>query len=393
MVKCKKVKLSDIATVITGSTPKTSVAENYSSNDLNFFKPSDIVDGSIRCLYSSENFISNYARSQCRIIPPNSVLVTCIGIIGKIGVTVRESACNQQINAVVPNKELCSANFLAYAISNAKREMNHIANAAVVPIINKSQFSNIQIFLPPLPQQQQIAAELDLVCGVMQKQKQQYKLFDQLIKYKFNQMFGNPITNDKGWEMKQIGEVVDFIDYRGKTPEKTNKGIPLITAKNVKDNSFSLEPREFVSADTYDTRMTRGYPRVNDVLFTTEAPLGNVCRIPNIFEKFCVGQRIITMQGKQDVLVPEYLERELLTDRFQSDMWKHSSGSTVKGIRSKELVKLFINVPPLALQQQFADFVAQVEKSKIKLKTQISQTETLYKALMQKYFGNGGAAA
>ena len=132
-----------------------------------------------------------------------------------------------------------------------------------------------------------------------------------------------------------------FIDYRGKTPIKSESGIQLITAKNVKDNHFSWEPREYIPPDNYDTVMTRGIPRINDVLFTTEAPLGNVCRIPAINGKFCVGQRIITMQCSKKI-ISEYLEHALLSKSFRSQMFSKSSGSTVKGIRSSELEKLLI---------------------------------------------------
>ncbi len=167
-----------------------------------------------------------------------------------------------------------------------------------------------------------------------------------------------------GHNEQPLNAVCSFIDYRGKTPEKSDSGVPLITAKNVKDNAFSVEPQEFIPADNYDAVMTRGFPRVNDVLFTTEAPLGNVCRIPDIYEKFCVGQRIITMQPNEGVITAEYLEYALLSKEFQDKMWQKSSGSTVKGIRSKLLEWLTIPVPPIELQEQFAAFVEQTDKSK-----------------------------
>jgi type I restriction enzyme S subunit len=94
-------------------------------------------------------------------------------------------------------------------------------------------------------------------------------------------MFGDAYENCK---ISLLPDVCRFIDYRGKTPEKSDMGIPLITAKNVKDNHFSIEPREYIPTDNYDSVMTRGVPQINDVLFTTEAPLGNVCRIPPVFE-------------------------------------------------------------------------------------------------------------
>ena len=184
-----------------------------------------------------------------------------------------------------------------------------------------------------------------------------------------------------------LGDVCNFIDYRGKTPEKSESGIPLITAKNVKDNRFSIEPQEFIPEENYDDVMTRGIPRVNDVLFTTEAPLGNVCRIPDVYERFCVGQRLITMQPHTDVINPEYLEHALTSAEFQEKMWQKSSGSTVKGIRSKLLVLLMIPVPPIELQNQFRDFVHQVDKSKVAVQKALDETQLLFDSLMQTYFG------
>lgn len=174
-------------------------------------------------------------------------------------------------------------------------------------------------------------------------------------------MFGNA----KSIEYKSLKEVCEFIDYRGKTPEKSGQGIPLITAKNVKENRFSIEPREFVPAENYESIMTRGIPKPNDVLFTTEAPLGNVCRIPNIFDKFCVGQRIITLQPHKDILTSEYLEQALLAPEFQAKLLQKSSGSTVTGIRSKLLERLTIPIIPLHMQVEFVGFLQQIDKSRL----------------------------
>ena len=153
-----------------------------------------------------------------------------------------------------------------------------------------------------------------------------------------------------------------FIDYRGKTPEKVESGLPFITAKNIKMHRMSFDTLEYISKETYDRVMTRGFPQIGDVVFTTEAPLGNVCRIPFIETEFYIGQRIITMQTER--LEPAYLEYALSSDEFKRKITEKSSGSTVTGIRSKLLEQLTIPVPPKTLQEQFAAFVEQVDKSK-----------------------------
>ena len=233
--------------------------------------------------------------------------------------------------------------------------------------------------------QRHIGIILDKVSDVIEKRRAELQALDKLIKARFVELFGEYYMNHIN--EKQLDEICDFIDYRGKTPEKSESGIPLITAKNVKDNRFSIEPQEFIPEENYDDVMTRGIPRVNDVLFTTEAPLGNVCRIPDVYERFCVGQRLITMQPHTDVINSEYLEHALASAEFQEKMWQKSSGSTVKGIRSKLLVLITIPVPPIELQNQFRDFVHQVDKSKVIVQKALDETQTLFDSLMQEYFG------
>ena len=243
-----------------------------------------------------------------------------------------------------------------------KFDFEKLNKTVTIPSLTKSDLLKIKIDLPSKEEQQNVVNKLTKIEKVIDFRRQELSALDELIKARFVEMFGEYYKNHIN--EKQLDEICDFIDYRGKTPEKSESGIPLITAKNVKDNRFSIEPQEFIPEENYDDVMTRGIPRVNDVLFTTEAPLGNVCRIPDVYERFCVGQRLITMQPHTDVINPEYLEHALTSAEFQEKMWQKSSGSTVKGIRSKLLVLLTIPVPPIELQNQFRDFLKQVDKSK-----------------------------
>ena len=106
-------RLGDVGKIITGNTPNTSDEKNYESNDICFIKPSDISDSEVTRLSSSEFHISEYARKKARILPPRSVLVTCIGIIGKVAINAIECAFNQQINAIIPDESKCTSEYLA----------------------------------------------------------------------------------------------------------------------------------------------------------------------------------------------------------------------------------------------------------------------------------------
>ena len=372
-------RLGDVGLVITGNTPKTSEPQNYESNDICFVKPSDIIDGTVTYLDKSEFYISEHARAKARILPPKSVLATCIGIIGKVAINNVECAFNQQINAIIPDDSKCLTEYLAYAIQNKQPEMQDVANAPVVPILNKTQFSDIEINLPSLTEQEEIVEKLNAVSRLIALRIEQLAKLDQLVKSRFVELFGDVKEEDK------LINLCNFIDYRGKTPEKAEDGLPFITAKNVKMHHMSFDTQEFISKETYDRVMTRGFPRIGDVVFTTEAPLGNVCRIPYIETEFYIGQRIITMQTEQ--LEPAYLEYALSSDDFKRKITEKSSGSTVTGIRSKLLEQLTIPVPPKVVQKQFATFVEQTDKSKLAIQQSLDKLELLKKSLMQEYFG------
>ena len=245
--------------------------------------------------------------------------------------------------------------------------------------LTKPVFDALPFYLPDFKKQKEIAAVLDKVSELIALRKQQLAKLDELVKSRFIELFGSVEDEDT------LINLCTFIDYRGKTPEKVENGLPFITAKNVKMHHMSFDTQEFISKETYDKVMTRGFPRIGDVVFTTEAPLGNVCRIPYIETEFYIGQRIITMQTER--LEPAYLEYALSSDEFKRKIAENSSGSTVTGIRSKLLEQLTIPVPPRALQEQFAAFVEQTDKSKLAVQQALDKLETLKKALMQEYFG------
>ena len=292
-----------------------------------------------------------------------------------------------EFHVLRPNPDVVYSKWLYYVTVwdvFRKECEKHMTGSAGQKRVPKTFIENFQISLPSIEQQRRVVTLLDKVNLLISLRKQQLDKLDELVKARFVEMFG--LYFEAEWE-QPLNAVCDFIDYRGKTPEKSDFGIPLITAKNVRENGFSAEPREFIPAENYDKIMTRGFPQVNDVLFTTEAPLGNVCRIPDIYERFCVGQRIITMHPHNGIVTSEFLEYSLLSRRFQDKLWEKSSGSTVKGIRSKLLEWLTIPVPPIKLQCKFSKFVAEAKKCKLTVQQGLDKLEMMKKALMQQYFG------
>jgi len=186
------------------------------------------------------------------------------------------------------------------------------------------------------------------------------------------------------WQLKSIEEAMDaLIDYRGKTPKKTASGIPLITAKIVKNGRIH-EPSEFIAEDNYDSWMVRGLPEVGDVVVTTEAPLGEVAQINN--SNIALAQRIVTLRGKKGLLNNDFLLYAMQSGFIQHQLESRASGSTVKGIKQSELRKVLVPIPPENEQIEIAKHLKSID-SKIALNRQINQTlESISQAIFKSWF-------
>ena len=286
---------------------------------------------------------------------------------------------NQHIFKVIPKVEV-DKTYLMYALNGNISTIISKAHGGVgLQHITKKELDEIEIQMVSISRQKKIVEILEKISLLIFLRKQQLAKLDEVVKARFVEMFEN-VTEENALE-----NLCHFIDYRGKTPEKSDSGLPFITAKNIRMHYMSFDTQEFISKENYDKVMTRGIPKVGDVVFTTEAPLGNVCRIPQFDTDFYIGQRIITMQTK--LLNPVYLEYALSSDDFKRKLVGKSSGSTVTGIRSKLLGKLTIPVPSKGLQNQFAAFVARVDQQKQTVQQSLEKLELMKKALMQEYFG------
>ena len=177
-------KLLDLGHIFTGNTPSMKVPEYYESRDIPFIKPGDIDEDGVTQIREVDSYVSENARNVARIIPSGSVLVTCIGTIGKIGIVMMECCCNQQINYVVPNKDLHPV-YLAHCLCFFKNKLIEMSNAPVVPIINKTQFSALEIPIATIDKQEAFAVFVSQVekakADVQEALKKYQLLFNSLM--------------------------------------------------------------------------------------------------------------------------------------------------------------------------------------------------------------------
>lgn len=376
-------KLGEVGQVITGSTPTTKDERNYSSKDVCFFKPSDLSSAKLTELTSSDFYISSYAYEHSRKLPKDSVLTTCIGIIGKVGILTADATCNQQINAIIPNKDIIVPRFLGYSIISIKSLLSERANAPVVPLLNKSQFSSIEIPIPSLSEQESIVAELDGINRLIDLQEEQLREYDRLAQSLFYTTFGDPTTNPKGWEVKKIGEVAETTS--GGTPSKAHNeyyeggSIPWLRSGEV-SQGLIYKTELFITQAGLDNSSAKIIP-VNSVAIAMYG--ATVGEVGIIKAPMSTNQAVCSIFPNESVM-PFYLLY------FLRAMKPHyiniAAGGAQPNISQAIIRNTKLPLPPLALQQTFAAQIEAIEQQKALIRRSLDDTRTLLAARMQYYF-------
>jgi type I restriction enzyme S subunit len=190
-----------------------------------------------------------------------------------------------------------------------------------------------------------------------------------------------PYELPQGWEWVRLNSLFCFIDYRGKTPSKTTNGIRLVTAKNVRMGSLKTIPEEFISEQTYTEWMTRGLPQKGDILFTTEAPLANVCLL-NVDQKVGLAQRVINFQPFAFREISNYSLYALMSPAVQGFIQEEATGMTAKGIKAARLKGICIPLPPLPELHRIVAKVDQLMALCDELKSSLARSQSDGQKLM-----------
>lgn len=186
------------------------------------------------------------------------------------------------------------------------------------------------------------------------------------------------------WKRYKLEDIIEkFIDYRGKTPPKTNTGIPLITAKIVKSGRI-LEANEFISQEDYKKWMTRGFPEINDLVLTTEAPLGEVALIKD--KNVALAQRIITLRGNSRFLFTPYLKYYFQNTTGQHRLQSRASGTTVFGIKAAVLKKITVHIPTVNEQRAIASVLSNLDDKIDLLHSQNKTLKAMAETLFRQWF-------
>lgn len=380
MGKWEMVRLGDVGTIITGNTPPKKEAIFYDSNDIPFFKPNDFSENTIEKLTIPNEYVSEKARKKIRLLPIGSVLVTCIGTIGKVGIVTCESTCNQQINAIIPHDKVIISEYLANAVLTRKAYLKQIANAPVVPIINKSNFSEVQIPLPPIDEQKRIAKNLDLASEIVKGYKEQLAELDKLVLSVFYEMFGDIKSNNKKWAVKPFSYCA-IIDTRMTTDFMNYAEYPHIGIDSIEKNTGAIISYSLVK----DSNLKSGKYifDARHLIYSKIRPNLNKVAKPN-FEGICSADAYPLLPTEQ--CDREYLAMVLRSDCFLEYTLAFSNRTNIPKINKSQLESFSFPLPPIDIQTRFASIVTEIETQKAQVQLALTEAESLFNSLMQEYF-------
>ena len=377
-----KVAIKDLGEIITGNTPSKSIPEFWNSKDIYFIKPDIISDENINYIKNSKEYISNIAEKKARVVYGKAIFVTCIGSIGKIGVIESgKYAFNQQINAIVPNENV-NIKYLAYNLLFNKKRLEAIANAPVVPIINKKQFGDFTINIErDKIKQEKITKVLDKISIIIDKRKQELIKLDNLIQSRFVEEFGDLKINPKKWKIKTFDEMTDLItDGDHATPRRTEEGIYLLSARNIMNHTIKLEDVDYIDQAEYDRISKRIHPKEGDVLISCSGTVGRCCSVPAEL-KFQMVRSVALLRFKNEIN-PIFAEYMITSDYLKEQIDRSKTQSSQANLFQGKIKKLKGFVPPIDLQNQFAAFVQQVNKSKCEVQNSLEKTQLLFDSLL-----------
>ena len=389
-----KKNIADIANVQSGSGFPEKF-QGLLDQKIPFYKVSDmnLAGNEIEMVYAN-NTISEEVRKQLRapIIAKGSVIFPKIGgaiATNKKRLTTVDCCVDNNVMGVSPKEGIVSSDFLFYFFSSYN--LSDFANDAHLPSIKKSVLDGWEIHVPPIQEQQRIVAILDEAFEQIAIARANTEKNLKNARTLFESHLQSVFTNyGEDWLHTTIGAHIKFIDYRGKTPEKTNSGLRLITAKNVKMGYLQETPKEFVAPEAYNDWMTRGIPRLGDVLFTTEAPLANVAQL-DTNEKVVFAQRIIIMQPDVTKLNSTFLKYLLLSQPIQKRIHDKGTGATVKGIKASLLKLIDISFPKsLTVQEEhvakFDALAKETQRLESLYQRKLTALDELKKSLLHKAF-------
>ena len=319
------------------------------------------------------------AETGIKIFPKGSVLMSFKLSVGKTAIAATDLYSNEAIMSFNPKEGfLLSPEYVYYYLKGYK--WDGLNRAVMGFTLNKNTISQGVFSYPPLEEQERIVAELDLLTGVIEKQKAQLKELDNLAQSIFYDMFGDILTAQPSQSLKDIAEYYIGLTY--KPDDISEKGTIVLRSSNIQDNSLDFKDIVRVVTNISESKIVKEGDILMCVRNGSARLVGKVARIKNLPEKMSFGAFMTIIRSQHN----DFLYYFFLSDFFRSQL-KTSKTATINQITSKMLDNIRLNVPDKTIQQKFAEKIEAIEHQKTLIKKSIEETQKLFDYTMDKYFG------
>ena len=389
--KIKYVK--DMGEVITGRTPPTSHSEFY-GGEYKLISPADLDRG--KYVLSCHKNLSHEGFNKCRALPRDSVLVGCIGNVGKLGMVGDDfSATNQQINALICNSDY-EPNFVYYRFYNDRDLLKTAAVKTTVPILNKTNFSNFKMPLPPLPEQRQIAAILSLVQRAIEQQEKLIELTTELKKALMHKLFtegtrGEPQKQTEiglvpeSWEVVELGKAIKTTKYGLSMRASDNGKYPMLRMTN--QAGGRIVPSELKYVNLRDEDFSKFLVTYGDVLFnrTNSFDLVGRTAIFTLKGNYVFASYLIRIETEEKKLNPFFLNHYFnwvkTQNRLKGIATRAVSQSNISATRLKHFL---IPLPEISEQVEMCQIIDEVDKKTLQHEQIKGKSQGLFRTLLHK---------
>ena len=359
--------------VVNGSTPKSGESDNW-DGEIPWVTPEDLGKMNCRVLNKPARFLTRKGYQSCgtQLVPAGSLVLSTRAPIGHLAIAGTSVCTNQGCRSLV-FRHSDDNTYFYFQLHAARPVLQAVGRGSTFKELASEDLESVHLSIPPPDEQRTIANFLDHETAKIDALVARKERLIELLQEKRTALITRAVTRgldpnvpmkDSGfewlgeipahWEVCRLRRVVSkFVDYRGKTPEKSPSGARLVTAKNVKNLSidFSLS-EEFIPEDLYPQWMVRGRPERGDVLITTEAPLGETAQI--LDAGIALAQRIILLKVNTTRITNDYLKYHFAADPGRMELCTRATGSTALGIKASHLKASLVAVPPVCEQEQIS---------------------------------------
>ena len=390
MKSVNKIKIGDFCKTGSGGTPSRSNTAFFQNGTIPWVKSGELKN---RFVTEVEEYITEEAvkKSSAKIVSKNSLLLAMYGAtVGEVSQLLFDATTNQAICNILPDPEICDVNYLYRYLQFSKPLLLNRRVGGGQPNISQGVIKDLEVPLPPLSEQKRIAQILDKADELRQKRQQSIEKLDELLQATFVDMFGDPLTNQKNWEISKLVNEIELIQIgpfgtQLHQEDYVENSIPLINPSHIRNGKIFPDNKLTVSEEKYH-QLPQYHMKTNDVIVGRRGEMGRCAVVTERENGYFCGTGSLFLRMNEKNLNATFLSFILSSNSIKKLLENSSQGVTMANLNKKIVSEIPLIMPNIDLQSKFGEFVDSINLQKQRLKVQSKQQENLFQSLQQRAF-------